>query len=304
MKLHEPTRRAFLGSIAASAAVWASSDKSIVRSVKAMEAGEGLRLFMPYDAIFHRWRGARVRNGGGVSDRPAISPDGMAMCWGNEELPKPGDTFLTLDSLKGGLRTLEYEGHRGAPGAISSRAEIVIARALSLKERGLFTLLAFDLRSGPSIQNITSFLAKFPITALETARISGPGTLVALGSREDIQVIEIPSGKTVYTGPGRFPRLSPDGQRLAFIDREHLHVRSLTDGSTTTLLPGIRVMGAGGFSPDGRYLLAGAWTRLIAMEKRQVVVDTTTGRYGVLDTLPEGDYGDQYAWISSKLMVA
>jgi hypothetical protein len=61
-------------------------------------------------------------------------------------------------------------------------------------------------------------------------------------------------------------------------------------------------MGSGGWSPDGRFLAAGAWTKRLAFDKRQIIVDTTTGEYGVIGKLGEGDYGDQFAWISVKLL--
>lgn len=61
-------------------------------------------------------------------------------------------------------------------------------------------------------------------------------------------------------------------------------------------------MGVGGWSPDGRFLLAGAWTTVLAFEKRQIIVDTTTGEYAVLGKLGEGDYGCEFAWVSVNLL--
>jgi hypothetical protein len=60
-------------------------------------------------------------------------------------------------------------------------------------------------------------------------------------------------------------------------------------------------MGLGGWSPDGRFLLAGAWTKRFALEKRQVVFDTVTSQYAEIGKLGDGDYGDGFAWISAKL---
>jgi len=64
-----------------------------------------------------------------------------------------------------------------------------------------------------------------------------------------------------------------------------------------------RVKGVGGWSPDGRFLLAGAWIRpmLLASEKRQIIMDAKTGEYTIIGNLSEGDYGDQYEWVSTKL---
>lgn len=137
---------------------------------------------------------------------------------------------------------------------------------------------------------------------LECISVSGPGARVALGTPNQMQVVEIPNGKTVYAGPGRFPRLSPDGKRLAFVDREKLWIHSFADGSTVQLLKGKRVMGVGGWSPDGQFLLAGAWTTVLAFEKRQIIVDTNTGEYAATGKLEDGDYGSQLAWVSVKLL--
>jgi hypothetical protein len=138
---------------------------------------------------------------------------------------------------------------------------------------------------------------------LEDISLSGSGSLVALGTPERIQVLEIASGKTLFTSSGRFPRLSPDGKRLAFVNEEKLWIHTFADGSTVQL-PIKRIKGIGGWSPDGRFLLAGAWTRpmFLAWEKRQIIVDTTTSEYGVIDKLSEGNYGNNFAWVSTKLL--
>jgi len=69
------------------------------------------------------------------------------------------------------------------------------------------------------------------------------------------------------------------------------------------MLSEYRVMGIGSWSPDGRFLLASAWTRLFSFNKKQIVIDTFSGRYAELTDLGEGDYGTQSAWISKKLLI-
>ncbi len=102
---------------------------------------------------------------------------------------------------------------------------------------------------------------------------------------------------------GRFPRLSPDGKRIAFVDNDKLMIYSFTEGSTIQLMKGKRVKGLGGWSPDSRFLLASAWTTEFALAKRQTIVDTTTGEYAVIGSLVEGDYGLYYVWASSRLLM-
>jgi hypothetical protein len=137
---------------------------------------------------------------------------------------------------------------------------------------------------------------------LERVSVSGDGSLAALGSREKIQVIDVPGGNEVMMVTGRFPKLAPDGKRLAYISDERLYVRSIVDGSSERLISNTRTMGAGAWSPNGRFIPAGAWTTRLAFEKCEIVVDTITGDYGISGKLGDGDYGDGLVWVSNQLM--
>jgi hypothetical protein len=273
-----------------------------------METREGLKLVSP--GTLHRGPlpDAQHPNGPMVGVQ-AVSPDAVAIAY-RQPLPAngkqpSGTPCMFVESVAGGVRPIFLEGQGVRFCGISAGAQIVIASTVSFVQRGGKNLLALDLRSDIVVHDFTSSAAPFEISEisrLETISVAGSGTLAALGSSEHMQVLEIPGGKTVYAGPGRFPKLSPDGTRLAFIDEERLTVRSLVDGSSKVYLPGTRVMGAGGWSPDGRYLAAGAWTTRVALEKRQIVVDMLSGDYAVVGKLGEGDYGYQFAWVSVKLL--
>src|SRR4030095_14833718 len=133
-------------------------------------------------------------------------------------------------SLKAGIELVWVEGRIPAGNlGISSGAEVIVAPALKGIQR---ELLAIDRRSGISIHDLTRFVTQFELAnGLEVISLSGPGTLVALGSRvsEQMQGLEIPGGKSVYTHHVRFPRLSPDGKRLAFVDNDKLIIHNLTE---------------------------------------------------------------------------
>ena len=223
---------------------------------------------------------------------------GVSDSYRGEKVP-----FLKVQSLKEGIEPVWVEGRIPAGNlGISSGAEVIVAPALKGNHR---ELLAIDRRSSVVVHDLTRFVTQFELgNGLEVISVSGPGTLTALGSRvsEQMQVLEIPSGKSVYACRGRFPRLSPDGKRLAFVDNDKLMIHTFADGSTVQLLKGKRVKGVGGWSPDGRFLLAGAWTTALAFEKRQIIVDTTTGEYAVIGKLGEGDGGNRFAWVSVKLL--
>lgn len=305
MQLRLPYKLAIIGALLAGATAMAGApDNPIIESVKTMERELGLTITTP-DDLFRRVRQPQAPDNYFLSP-PAIAPDGNALAWCAAPFSDPDQKmpFLTVESLKEGRQPVRVEGQLPfGLISISSGAEVIVALAHPLQSRRA-ELLAIDRRSGVVVHDLTSYLTQFELRNMRDFNVSGPGNMVALSSREPelIQVLEIPSGRTVYSGHGRTPRLSPDGKRLAFVDKDKLWVHSFTDNSTVQLLKGKRVKGAGGWSPDGRFLLAGAWTTELAFEKRQIILDTTTGEYAVIGKLGEGDYGAYFAWVSVKLL--
>lgn len=283
-----------------------ASDKNILDSVKAMEQQFGVRLVGPSDMPDSIWRPPIPENYNIY--HPSVSPDATAIGWWSRKTPYPDEKipFYWVKSLKDGFQPVWVEGRipMGDHG-ISSEGKVIVAMARQYPiKTDRWELLAIDRRSGLVIHDLTPFVTQIKIDhSLEDVSVSGPGNFVALGSREEkIQVLEIPSGKTVYTGPGRFPELSPDGERLAFVNKGMIWIHSLVDGSTVQLLKGKRVKGIGSWSPDGRFLPAAAWTTPLALEKRRIIVDITTGKYAVVGKLGEGDYGSYFAWVSTRLL--
>jgi hypothetical protein len=270
--------------------------------MQAMESRDDLTVFTYRDALFHRWQGAQVRSGG-FTVWPAIAPDGSALCWDDESVHvrRPVGPLLTVQSIKGGNRPVWLEDELGHGFLISSEAEIIIVNARSSKGAGQ-RLLALDLRTRLAVHDLTPFVTEFGLPEMESGTLTGAGTLLALGSQQQVQVLRIANGETLHTGPGRYPRLSPDGKYLAFISGERLYVRSLADGSTRQLLSAMRVVGIGAWSPDSRFLPAGVWISPLALDKSQVVVEMTSGKYGEIERLSEGDDGHHFAWIATKLM--
>jgi hypothetical protein len=309
MKLTICFKRAILGTLLAGATAMAvDSNQVIIESVKVMEQEQGLMITTRFEMGRMIRRAQQIPYGYTLSG-PSISPDGTALAWSSYTNSVPAETtsFLTIISSQDGIQPVHVEGRVAAGSGLSTRAEVIVAISVRLdpREGRHRELLAIDRRAGSVVHDLTRSVAQFDLgNNLEVLSVSGPGTLVALGERapEHIQVIEIPSGKTLYTGPGRFPRVSPDGTRMAFVNKETIWVHSFADGSTKELSKVKRVKGLGGWSPDGRFLLAGAWDTLPSFEKRQIIVDTDVGEYAILGELGEGDYGTQLAWISVKLL--
>jgi hypothetical protein len=286
------TRRAVLGSFCATCLA-SAAPSDVMSLVKPMEARYGV-AFSPYNPF--------VR----LSIWPAISPDGRAMCWqACCSAAQKGDyraRSLQVRTEDGGVRQVFREGQAFlAVFAISDGAGIVVARTSSLMPSGRRRLVALDLRLGGAEDHDLAASLHVEWEA-ESGSTSGSGSLAALGSRDQIRVLELPSGRTVYGGAGRFPRLSPDGTQLAFVLNERLFIRSLASETEREPLRKTRVMGVGGWSPDGRFLAAGAWTRRFAFEKRAIILDTTTGLCAQAGTLGDGDWGLKAGWVSTKLL--
>ena len=108
----------------------------------------------------------------------------------------------------------------------------------------------------------------------------------------------LPGGKAIWSGPGEFPRLSPDGGRLAFVRNESVVVRDLKTAGERGYLRGEKAKGLGAWSPDGRLLPVGAWKSRLALEKKLFILDTDSGMSYPNGSLGDGDYGNWASWVS------
>jgi hypothetical protein len=240
----------------------------------------------------------------------ALSPDCATLAWSWDLVRLSPDLvrespFLTIERAGGAVVPIKLAQPGPLIFAISNGGEVVVAVASRSAGSGR-QLMTFESRDVTKIWDLTPFASQIELPKMETIEISGQGTVVALGSvlgsQERVQVLRVPGGETIFHGVGRFPRVSPDGSRLALIAGGHLRMVNLETGSSLVLLPGTRVMGIGGWSPDGRFLIGGAWTRLLAFEKRIILLDVDTGAHADLGALSEGDYGVYFCWVSNKLL--
>lgn len=289
-------------------AIGASTDKTIIESVRAMERQLGVTIMRGIDLDRSVQQAEQIPVGHSliVSN---ISPDGTAYAWSSypNSVPLGQSSFLMVRNLKEGVSAVRLEGRIAGASSVSTEAEVIVALALPIdpSQRRKRELLAIDRRSNNRIYDMTQFVTEFGLgNNITDIRVSGPGTLVAIGTRDHMQVLEIPNGRTMYAGPGSSPRLSPDGKRLAFVRNETVWVYSFSDRSIVKMHKAKRVRGVGAWSPDGRFLLAGAWIRpmWLAFDKRQIIIDVKTGEYAIIGNLYEGDWGSQYAWVSTSLL--
>jgi hypothetical protein len=288
------SRRSVFGAAFLSWPAYAASS-GIMPLVGSMEARYGVRMFTGIPANGHLIY-------------PVIAPDGGAMCWVDSLLDAqagghPDDLFLRVSTVDGGVRALRLDGQDiFSCIATCDRGEVIIVKATSrIAHNHLLLMLVPGKRI--IIRDLATSLGDLELSEVEVGTLSSTGSRLALGSSKRIQVIELPGGRPIFSSAGRFPRLSPDGSVLAYISSGRLLARSLATGNEREYLPGVRTMGVGQWSPDGQFLPAGAWTRLVALEKRLVIVDINSGRYDAVGTLGDGDYGTEVGWISTKLPV-
>jgi Tol biopolymer transport system component len=165
-------------------------------------------------------------------------------------------------------------------------------------------LIIFDPDHSEVILDLTDLITSFGLQEAESLRFSAGGDRLAIGSRERFIVIDLSSHARIFEGGGRFPRISPDGRRVAFVTTGHsLIVVHMDNGSQAELLRRYRVDGVGAWSPDQSLLLAGAWTS-ISLYKRLLAVDTNSGEFAELGRLGEGDFGSEINWIRQSVVSA
>jgi hypothetical protein len=149
-------------------------------------------------------------------------------------------------------------------------------------------------------RELNSSVGNLDLGTVDKVSISGNGDTGAISFRDGVVVLELSSGKVLLRQDGRLGSISPDGVKLAFVDSgRRLMVRSIRGANAASL--GIdRVEGVAAWSPDGRYLLASAFTGA-SFWKRLLAVDVLGGSFCELARIREGDDGSRSAWIARHL---
>jgi len=298
--MHSLTRRHLLGLMGIHQVASGARGDRVAAAVAEMERKGNLRLVGP--GFWRQNPTAKAGSGPEIIGVRDISSDGSAITYWPISPRAPEDPFIFVETADV-VEPIYLAGYNAYDTcSTSDKGAVIVIRAYVGSVGRRDNLLMLDRRSGLNIHDITGHLTYFNVRELERINVAGSGDRVAFGSLERTQIIDIPSGKTVYSGPGRMPKLSPDGTKAAFTETGKLQIVSLTSGATKHLLPGIRTVGAGKWSPDGRFLPAGAWTRRLAFEKRKIVIDITTGDYTEMGTIGEGGSGDGLSWIQVNLL--
>jgi len=239
-----------------------------------------------------------------VATVAAVAPDARCIAWvrgryGPGPL-EPGSGIGIMDGIRASRR-IPYSGGMPTDLAVSSGARH-IAVATAPAGNGERKLVLINGETGLLEYEFTDLVRPIP-GEIERLKITPGGNRLAIGSRESFIVVDVPSGRKLLTGDGRFPVLTPDGGTVAFVDHRHLVLKDLATGTERYPMKGWSTQGVGSWSPDGRFLLAGAWVSL-SLQMRLVAVDTRNSGYIELTKLGEGDFGGSCAWIARQLIPA
>lgn len=236
----------------------------------------------------------------------SVSPDGDWVAWaplssqphiGHEEPV----VLFTNNSVS--VHSVRFTGRFGEMAAISSGAShlaviAVVGQALNRH------LIVLNPATGKVEYDLTNLVTRFSLKDVFRFQISANGGRLVVGPRESFLVIDVPSRKIVLEGDGQFASLSPQGDALAFLnERGDLVVANLATGANRVIRnPWWVVEGVGGWSPDGKFLLAGA-RPLLGFFIHLVAIDCATAKFAdLVPRLDEGDVGETSFFIKRRLL--
>lgn len=234
----------------------------------------------------------------------SVAPDHECVAWIPMPLSahpvKPRDSLVLVKDGVSPVRELHYDGQFGRLIAISSNAATVV---LVVKRESSQSNSLLLLRPSTN-EDLMSLLTDVDAAAIERLSLSEDGSVLAAGSRTSYVVIELESKRVLVKGEGRFPAISPDGKRLAYVaEQEQLVCYDIHQNSRRLLQQRFRACGVGGWSADSRYVLAGKRTPF-SPDNRLMVVDVADDQAINSFKLGEGDYGNKCVWISRRLVTA
>ena len=191
----------------------------------------------------------------------SVAPDGGWAAWvpRNSVFPRTAEPLLRFTNDPRSVRTLRFKGICGNQVAISSNA-VHLALVAVVDPEGGRRLIVLDSATAEVEHDVTDLITRFRLADVYRFQISANGGRLAVASRESFVVIDLPSRKIMLDVDGRWPSLSPQGDILAFTDKSgYLIMASLATGARRAIRNRWwNIVGIGAWSPDGRFLLAGA----------------------------------------------
>ena len=174
-----------------------------------------------------------------------------------------------------------------------------MAAITSTKRGRARRLVLIDSTSGTS--DFTDLATRLDLVEVERLKISASGRRLVVGTRASFLAIDLLERKVLLESAGRFPSLSPDGEWVAFVeDGFRLTVRAVSNSQRRAAASHIVCDSVGGWTPDGKYLLAGTWGKF-RLERRLEVVGIEDGESAVVKKLQDSG-ADRLVWVSTQLL--
>jgi hypothetical protein len=235
----------------------------------------------------------------------SVSLDGGWVAWvpfGSVSLTAP-EPLVRFTDNPGSVKDVRFKGLCGNQVAISSKAERIALIAV-VDAAGSRRLVVLNPATAEAQYDLTDLVDRVDLAQTHRFQISADGDRLAVASRQSFAVIDVASHKVLLTGDERFPSLSHRGDALAFLNkRGDIVIKMLGTGVSKTIANAWwTTVGIGGWSPDGRFLLAGVRDP-VGFSTNLVAIDCLTGEYAEIMHLEvEGDHGAACAWIKRSLL--
>ena len=207
-----------------------------------------------------------------------------------------GGEMVAVMDLTGAIRHLRIDRLGSKLLAIASTGTVAVAISQWSADRALLVIPA-----GGEAEDVLPIAKVLPSGMIESLAFSCDGSLLAVGSRESFVVLELTRRRTIFNAVGRFPRISPSGKGVSYLEKGgRLVFRDLATSRADYPCGRRTVRGIGSWSPDGRYLLVGMPVGILANQLR--ILDIASGRTVDLVRMDEGIYGTTFAWVKRSLI--
>jgi hypothetical protein len=281
------TRRKFtyLTAMATSAMLSCAQEHSdLLEQVEEMETEEDLAIIEGGTSMFRAdgTRLGRLAPEGGSRFSPVVSPDAEFIAWYPPLAGYPPLSYqqqiLTSDA-RGNGKTVTVDGVGGVMG-ISAGGQKIIA---ILAKAGNFRLVDIDTASGEE-RDLSGLVSRLNLRNVQRLRQSSDGNRLVISSEDSFYLADISSMNILSYRQGRYPCISPDGSKVAFVNNHALNIQNAgEDQSAKVISVGLKVDFAAGWSPNGRFLLVGG-LKTFPMDYRLVAVDVVRERSAEVTT--------------------
>jgi hypothetical protein len=224
-----------------------------------------------------------------------VSADGEFVAWAPKpsKYPPPGseERVILTDGTTAPM-AIHVDGFPSPAIAIASGGQRVAMALTKSRTRRLVVI-------GPAAgyeRDVTSLVPRLNLGGIQRIRLSNNGDRLLVGGENTFYLIDVPSSTVLINRDARNPSLSPAGSRVAFPDEVGIAIQGSRANSIERIETGGRIDFVSGWSPNGRFLLAGGVTRsrfrLIVIDLKEKVLAE------ILDQ--DDEMSSEFYWIKKR----